>query len=231
MTVASEHADALLFEEDHSSDDQSPLTEAEWSRVAAITDILPTIEATQEQKDEFAFEVISDLLDVIAYAQDKHKFPLQRKELLKAAKKAKTALAAFNELLVTSRANINGNLSAAHAMNPRITENLNIKDVLVYLDSLQEALQLVKSRVPKQRQNEESMIGQEVAAFLHDRFQKHFGLKPQSGKGRRPYGDTIIKDFDRLCEFLNNEYHIKISMDARSMAWKERELGKKKSPE
>lgn len=230
MTAASEHVGAPLYEEDHLSDDHSPLTEAEWSRVAAITDILNSIDVAQEQKSEFAFQVIEELPYVIANAQDKHKFPLQRKDLLKAANKAKAALSAFNELLITSRANINGNLSAAHAMNPRITEELNIKDVLVYLDSVQEALQLVKSRVPKQRQNEESIVGQEVAAFLHDQFQKHFDAKPQSGKGRRPYGDAIIRDFDRLCEFLNAEYHIKISMDARSMAWKARALGKKKLP-
>ena len=166
MALTPKQVDALLLEKDNSANDDSPLTVTERARVEAITNILSSVDIEPEQKDEFAFEVITELRYIIANAEDNYQFPIQRDELLKAANKAIKALAAFNELLVTSRAKINGNLSAANAMNPRITEDVNIRDVLTYLDSVKAELCSVKSRKRTQRQGNQSIVGQQVAKIF-----------------------------------------------------------------
>jgi hypothetical protein len=183
--------------------------------VKAIITTLSNVKATLEQKQEFACEVVSEMPYVIADAEDKHGFPIWRDAIIAEISKAKESLSAYYQLLIKHRAGIKGNLDAAHAMNPRITKDVDIKRVLAYFDQVKAALGNVKARERKQRQDMQSIIGQSVAEFLHEQFKKHFSIKPQSGKGRRPYGEEITRDYDNLCKLLNEEYKIKISKSTK----------------
>jgi hypothetical protein len=204
-----EFDEIFLNAKDHSLAAENP------ELVEEIVKTLTNVKATVEQKQEFACEIVSELPYVIAHAKGKHDFPIQRDTLLKAAEEAQESLSVFNKLLIMCRADMYMNLDAAHAMNPRITDDVYLKDVLAYLDQVKAALKSVKARERRQRQNMQSIIGQKVAEFLHEQFVLYFAIKPQSGKGRSPYGKEIIRDYDHLCKLLNKTYSIKISKSTK----------------
>jgi|GEM_PF-4858434 len=205
----------LEYDEIFSSAKDYALAAEEPEFIAAIVETLGNIKATSEQKHEFACEIISEIPYVIAYAQDKYDFPIRRDKLLAAADEAKESLTAFNQLLLKYRASMKSDLDATHAMNPRITKNIYLKDVLAYIDQVKAALRSVNARERKQRQDAQSIIGQNVAEFLHEQFKLYFGIQPQSGRSRWPYGEEIIRDYDRLCKLLNDAYSIKISKSTK----------------
>ncbi len=75
-------------------------------------------------------------------------------------------------------------------MNPRITDDLYIIDVIEYLSHLELAVSKIKSCASIQGKS--NISWQNIGKFIFEQFKQHFNTLPKTGKGRRPYDNDLL---------------------------------------
>lgn len=208
--------------------DIAHISEQEMAFRKLLVSQLDDVEATQKKKQRFVDKIIEEMPFVLGYAQDGEKLREKKKELKKSSQTLKKHVTEFHKLLLQLRGQIQGNLCAAHVINPRITNDCDLVAVIEYLNIFQKELSSLNIPDGKGRHN---LSGQSVGEFLYKSFKQAFGKPPQSGKGRQPYKNkpTQITGYDKLCKIIADYYNVEISYDARTLSWKARKKSGHKS--